>query len=707
MEMSKSHGSRNFSLPFQPWLYFFIFFMANLLLCYFNLSLQIKLWIGIFGLLLPLFLACAACPTAQTKEEPILFTEFLSAPRIQFTIVIGILAIFIRFYRLTTLSGWPLMDEGVSGFESMNLSENHSWRFFYSAAQIPPLYVWLMGVFFKLMPPSLESLWFFPAFISLLSIPISFFSFKSFFSRSTAWIGTILFALSFWPFYLGRYSMPHGLLVLWELLAFMSLGFFLKAQTEKEEKKIAFLLGCVLGTGFYTEFHWPLLAIFIIGIASLKRKRLPSKKFHVLIYFLIPFLVILIPLGIAAIQEKMGHYLSMLWAFHPGSDALSQLKISWEYFQGIFWGVETSRHGYKPFWGGYLNPILDSLFCLGLIELYRFRKTVFSLCIFAGLFLFMLPGLLTKELELFRVILILPPLLLVSLWGLAVLLQTIIWKNRNLILCGLLIGSASLDFYHLLGPYQQSCHSDYQTFNAYSRSFERWKAYEFLKKTNDDKGPGFIFTEFESSTFNQTLTLAVYPFNAAVNPKLPPENVHWAGFLTNINYAPFLSGRFPSIQWFELTPPAFESQEVLILGIVSLEKPEIRMVMNHWLSIDRVFLPLTNETLNFSFNESHQKVIESLKKMEPLTNGDPFLKSILEEKIYYNAMTASDVSLCFGALKKALTEGYPAAHLYNNLGVLWYTLGDYAKARECFKASLRSPLNHTVALENLRRIPSS
>ncbi len=700
MDLSKIN---KFDIPYNPWFYIPFILIGNFLLSYFHLSVTSQLWIAVTCLLLPLVLALSSCPPAA-RGESMVPVEFLPTFPIGVMVVIGLLAIFIRFYKLTNLSGWPLIDEGYFGFAALELSEERKWSLFYLPFQSPPLFPWSLGLFFKILGPSLTSLWLFPACLSFLLILLYFWACKLFFNRSFAWIGGSLFALSFWPFYLGRYSVPPLFLVFWELLVFISLGGFLKSLSGYGQNKKAALLGVLTGVGFYAYLSWPFMVLLIFLTVAMALRG-SSFKFSTLFWFLIPLILSATPFLVAAFYQRLGTYFSMLWAFQAHHDWQSQTKICWNYFCSIFWGVETNRHGYKPFWGGYLNPLLDSFFFLGLVELYRFRNTAMGLLLGFGLVLFILPGWLTMELEFFRLVLIIPLLLAVIMMGMSVLALKLSPSVRLGAILGILAISTGLDFYHLLGPYQQSCHSDYLTFNADTRSYERMKAYDILREKAQNKGPGLIFTSFESSSFNQTLTLATYPFNAAWNPRLSPTNSTWIGFLTNINYAPFLARRFPEIQWFQTIPENYRSQEILILGILDMNHPEIRAILGHWMEFERAMRPLVWETVNLGFGKSHQHILDSMARLQTLANSDPFLKSCLAEKIFFNAMVDSKPALGLEALRQALTMGYPAAHLFNDLGVFWFTQGDYAKARQAFESALRSPLNHTNALENLRKTP--
>jgi hypothetical protein len=494
------------------------------------------------------------------------------------------------------------------------------------------------------------------------------------------------------------------LLLVWELAAFLLTGLFLKAKSSKEQNRTALYLGLITGTGFYVYLQWPLVALVVLFIVGYKIARQPSKRFLALGWFLLPILLITTPLLLAGIREKPGSYLSMLWAFQKNGSWLAQWKICWDYIRGFLWGFESSRFSYKPFWGGFLNPLTGSLSLIGFVELVRWRRTGFSICAGICLFLFILQAWLTQEVEMFRAILELPFLIGLSVFGIFSLLLRITFRRRWAVLMGLLMVSAGFDFYHLLGPYHQACYSvTNQT--HFTKSLDRWKAYQIIKKTALQKGPGIILTEFESTAFNPILLLATYPFNAERNPKLSLNPPSWFGFVTNINYSPFLGKHFPSSQWFDLSIGPSDPEETLVLGIFPTSSFSDSSFLKACLNFNQALHSFTSTTINQAFGKSNRAILDDLLEIRPLAGSDPFLLSCLEERIFFNAMSNSDKFEALNALKHAITQGYPAAHLYNDLGVFWFTQGNYAKARESFEAAIHSPMNHTNALDNLRKTP--
>ncbi len=681
------------------WPLFLLFGISNCILSYMPLDPWSKVAVLLAGLVAPFGLALKSsltgAPPLSGDRDP--FPVF-SLGAILLVLAAGA---FIRFYRLERLSGWPLLDEGLIGFLAMDQSEKWRWDLFGGMTQIPCLFYWLLGLFFKVLGPSLRSLWLFPALLSFLTLPLVHSAAGIFGLRSRAWTATALFALSFWPFYLGRFCVPPVLLASWEILVLLLLGLFLRSAPARPPRSTTLLLGSATGLGFYIHFHWAVMALAVVlavGWETMARKPRPWGS---MLLFLAPVCGLALPLVVVGWHEKSGGYLSMLWTLKEGMDWKTQGKACWDYLSALFWGVQTPRFTYKPFWGGFFNPLLDSALELGGLALCRQRLSRRNLWIAAALFLFILPAWLTQELEMFRMVLLLPILLFLALEGLEELLRGTPVPRRGWILALFLLASAGLDFYHLLGPYQRACHSDYSTLAEYTKPFEYWKAYQLLEKRSVDQGPGLILAEMESSPFNQTLAISVYPFNASRNPRLDPEKARWMAFLTNINYAPFLAKSYPWIEWVELSPGHPLPQVTVVLGLFSLENPSARALAQRWLGAERSFRPLTSELLWGAFAQDRGPVLEGLARLEPVTQGDPFLESCRGEKIFFNAMACNRPMAALSALQRAILKGYPSANLFNDLGVVWWNLGDKAKARQAFQAAVRSPLNHTTAAENL------
>jgi hypothetical protein len=108
--------------------------------------------------------------------------------------------------------------------------------------------------------------------------------------------------------------------------------------------------------------------------------------------------------------------------------------------------------------------------------------------------------------------------------------------------------------------------------------------------------------------------------------------------------------------------------------------------------------------------------LKALDEVEPAFRGDPFLRaafwekrSDLQTKQRLGGITDEDNAI--PSLEKAIEEGYPAAHLYEHLGILWLMAHDPAEAGKAFEKAVRAPLNLTDAAQYRnsldRQAPSS
>jgi 4-amino-4-deoxy-L-arabinose transferase-like glycosyltransferase len=200
-------------------------------------------------------------------------------------IILFFVAVFLRFYRLTTLSTWPITDEGYHGFLALDLFKTGKFHFFYTVARFPPFYIWSLAGFFRLVSPSLFSLWLFPALLSCLTVVLAYLAARRTENRSFTLFFTALTALSFWPVYAARYSHPAVLMLLWEYLALWRLVCFTQSDDAHRTKE-SFWLGLTVGTGFYTFTAWPAAAVvFSLPVLAHLHKSLKKKWLLCAVYF--------------------------------------------------------------------------------------------------------------------------------------------------------------------------------------------------------------------------------------------------------------------------------------------------------------------------------------------------------------------------------------------------------------------------------------
>jgi 4-amino-4-deoxy-L-arabinose transferase-like glycosyltransferase len=715
MKKSKAFSKFSPDLLKTPWFYFFVFLFSNLLLSYCHLSIEASLWVGLTGLALPLLIAWRVLPPPDGKKPPHL-QEFL--PPVAgwiWALTIGI-ALFSRFYQLTSLSVWPLYDEGMYGSYAAQLSQSWNWKFFFGPSQAPPLYLWGLALLFKGWGVSLFTLWLYPAILSLITVPVGFWAARAFFSKSFSFFCGTLLALGFWPLYTGRLGVMTGLVLLVECLALGCLGHFLRRKEGGEGNKEALTLGAVTGLGFYTYLHWPVMAAAIaIPVFFFFRREAQNRAPHVSRragLFLAAGGLVLAPLAVAFFREgtgQIGDYLKHLSATSSHSFA-DQLSVSLSYAGALFWGMDLSFHTYQPLWGGYLNPLLGALFFLGLLESIRRWREPLNQWLLLALFLFLLPGLLTSERATSRMILALPILLVIAVFGFHRLLGSSKTKNTGLA-WALLVLSFGLDFYHLAGGYG-TIWKNLDHWKGYEKSYSRYQAYLLLEKTAASDGPGLIFNDFVPSLADQTLSVAVYDFNAAQNPKRSLAQTRWAAVITNVNYRPFLKARFPDGKAYWISKEMNSPDGGWMLWLFPATPSRLE-TLQRWQAASQALEPFIHESLCYVPGNSFEKMSVILQKAYPAFQGDSFLESCFWEKMADLStrqalahLTPSDPRAVAENLSSAVQKGYPAAHLFRNLGIDAWRNNDIPRARRHFQQAIHAPLNLTDA-ESALKITSS
>ncbi len=496
------------------------FLTANTLLSYAPLSLESKLWVGLLGLILPAGIWLATREDGVPGEKPAFQLEFLKPPPLWFWILFAALVLAARFFQLTTFSRWPLFDEATSGIDALHLSEKWRFRMFYGDSQAPPLFFWGLSLFFKSFGASLRTLWFFPALISCFAVPLAYGAARSYFSRSFSILCALLAGLSFWPLFISRYCLMTGLVLPAEYLALWLLGRFLKSAHPPLRKRAALWLGLGLGLGFYVHLHWPMVVALVALPFLLSAFSLPPKKGagpgKLVVRTLVPLALCLTPLVIGAFRENFGHYFYHLWAFKGGFTLARQLPIWASYLTSPFWGMDPNVRTYQPVWGGFLNPVLSSLFFMGLLEVVLEWRRPLERWLVASLGICFLPSLLTQDQETFRLLPIFPILVIVTSMGFVRVLSAFSPRRRAAFLLLLFLPSMALDMEHL--RVYHHIWDDPSQWGSYSKSVGRYRAYGILEDRARAEGPGLIFSDFVQGLTDQSLTVATYGFNAVANP---------------------------------------------------------------------------------------------------------------------------------------------------------------------------------------------
>jgi hypothetical protein len=690
--------------------FFFIFLAANLLLAYIPMSFSMKGWAFVLGLLLPLGVAFYGLEHKVSEKLPCSRESFTVSSPWPLVLVL-FLAVGIRLAQVHVPDYWPLWDDGCFASYSMGLSNQWKWDFFYSTTQHPPLFNWSLGLFFKLITPSLFSLWLYPALCSILVIPFAYFATRTFFSKSFSFLFCFMVGLGFWPLYAGRFCMYMVVLLLWEMITLALLAVFLKVGPSSKRFKILPWLGFCLAAGFWIAIAWPVVALVVLAAVYHHSKSSPQGRKNFLLWVLIPLLVSVAIFIVASVLEKNGAHIQALWAFGPGFDWKRQFLDSLSNLTALFWGCDL-QDSYGPVWGGALNPVLGSFFFIGLLEAYRRRHDSLVRWMAASFFLLLVPGLVCRNFDLFRNTQVLPFLFWISAFGAQALLLGTRTKGLRALVFLALILSVPMDLRHLWLTYHSPPFSPGAGFSqpaTYSR------AYHVLKSRSEKLGKGVILFDLKPNVADQTLAVATYAFNAARNPEIRQNDIHWVAIVVDVHYRPFLVKRFPKGEWVPLFPEdgiARQSQDTLMLGILPLE-PSDREWVSRWMGADQAFWDIVWQAANIPAGQKRDAVFQRLSGAAEWARGDRLLESLYWEMVFdfhrwENVYGDKNVRVHYPASREAISQalqrGYPTAQFYNEWGSFLTMEKNDGEARKAFEKAARSEVNYTSAAENLKAL---
>jgi hypothetical protein len=684
--------------PVNPWIYFLFFLGVNAFLSYATDSLELKFWGGLVGIGLPLAFLLSREKNLPPQKARDFREKNMVFPPLLFWILLFAGVVFFSLWNLTGLSTWPMPDEGTMAFYAIEWFQRGAWSIFYTDKGIPFLSCGCLALFFRLLPPGLFSLWLLPALFSIATFGIGAWACRRFLPPSLSFLGAALGAFNFWMMYTGRLCMPTFLFLFWEVLALASLGLVWKSDSPVPRWKPAFLGVCV-GIGFFIWITWIPVAL-LLGWAFLRKinRKMPVDQGSILFWGGPVFFCLLAFLGFVVKERNSFAYLRSLWLLQGGSDG----SIQWRYFisnlSGLFWGTPFSKH-YGPLWGGMMNPVSGSLFFTGLVECRR--RWAFSgiRWLLGGIGWFLIPGFLSRDFECFRGLPLLPLLILVAALGLQGLLRRVPVRGHSGWALSLLLVSASLDVFHLAGPYHRLWGTPGPGWEGL-KNVEYWKAHEILGQLEREKGEGLLLADFQLDIADQTLPLADYPLDAARHPQTTLDGKNWIAVIVDLHYQPFLKKRFPGGQWYALGSDYLQGGGIM-LAVLPVT-PADRADLDGWCAADRALHSVTFET--FQWGSKPGSILAVLSRTYPFMKGDPFLESVFWHKYLYVQKALGDTAACLDAIQKGLQRGYPLPFLLNDEGVLWMRQGRYNDARRALERAVHSELNLTLAAQNLEML---
>jgi len=703
--MSKPNSTFSPSIGFHPWVCFLVFLISGLFLSYGDFLPAITLWIGVMGLLLPFVIGFWTHTPGKKSEIPLYQLEFFKKIPFWVWMMVAVLALFFRFYKLTTLSAWPVFDEGLVGFTATEVADKGVDRLLYFFSDNPFFYLWFLGMFFKLFGQSLFVLWFCSAVVSTLWVPAVYLAARCYFSKSFSFFCVLLAAVSFWPCYSGRFSLGGVLVLPLEALAFLWLGKCLQSESPKKGDGFAGLLGFSLGLSFYaTYLGWLSTALVIsatMAVLFWKRRPLRLAIFGLLLVLpLIPFVILWLKTGGTS-------YFSSQSILNMSGSWLKGIQSAWNTPKNIFCGSSSSDGiWYKPVWGGLLNPVLGALWGVGILECLKNPFHALYRWLGVSFVIFLLPGMFAEGFEFFRVIPVLAVLIPIMGLGWTCLTREFSARWSAAILLLLMGPSVALDFHQLIDVYPRLWDSPAYWLKEY-KSINHYRAYQILQSKSLAEGPGLIFSDFVPGFEDQALNLADDRFNSVNNDHLDWEKAKWAAVIVNVNYQPFLAKRFGSGKTYWLSKDLNRADGGWMLWVVDITSAN-RPTFGRWREASRglkeyVYQYFLNQNFRDATDmsaDASSKVLNTLNGIYPLFKGDPFLEACYWEKkadLLYKARRFSDG---IESLNQAL-KGYPAAHLYYKLGTVELMQGDGIDGRKAFQKAVRAPINFTQSAQFL------
>jgi 4-amino-4-deoxy-L-arabinose transferase-like glycosyltransferase len=679
------------------WALLFLFTVSNALLSYGSFPLWLKAVILMAGILLPLGLALRkGPPSSPGTGVPLLSQDFLPAIPPWILLCLVGAALFIRFYRLTSLFVWPGLDESLLEMFAIRLSENWDWKFFYTFGQVPPLPIWASALLLKSGASPFFSLWFPSGVVSTLTVLALYAAARQFFSRSFALVCCGLWAFGYWPFLLGRICHQGVWLPLWAFLCLYFLGRFQKAPSEEDKKWKILTVGFAVGLGSFTFTPWPFFGLAILWALFGPSLSSPPRNIRYFPFFAAGALPALGPFLWAVWREGYGQHISAMSAFSGWFSLQHQVLTVLSYFTEILWGTLEDDSAYVASYGGMLNPLWAAFFCLGLIQMVRFRFLPLVQWSLWAFFLALLPGLLSMNVETFRVALALPFIYLVTALGMAELLSTLSPSRRGVFFLALLVLGTAIDGYRVVRSHINPLDQPGVPV-AGSFPIANLKAYQILQEVRGSLGPGLIFTEFTETPYDQSLFDSTYSFNAAEN-KSGAAEARWAGLVTNAGYYPFLSPRFPGSVWYRLGSNQ-PGEPPMLLGTIPVNEKTLKS-LDRWVEVHHYFRDLSWKINSISEDRTYRAADLLFLQRPPGVAEDPFLESSYWDRraeFYYNYDFKNHFEDQLNALRQAVLKGYPSADLYYKIGSLLTRRGRYDEARLAFEKALRvEPENREV-----------
>ncbi|MCB9431761.1 MAG: glycosyltransferase family 39 protein [Ardenticatenaceae bacterium] len=293
--------------------------------------------------------------------------------------LIGLTAVFLRFYQLGTLPPGLYRDEAFNGLDAVRVLHGEHPLFFPANNGREPTYIYLVAAAIGLLGQTAVAVRLPAAVIGSLTTWVVYKLADSWFGRGVGLLTAWLWATTFWPVHLGRIGLRVGMLV-----PLLALTFWLATLAHRRPSRWLWLVaGAVYGLSFYTYLaarFTPVLllaALFYLLWGGGWRRLWPGVG-----WFVVATAVILLPLLLLAWQNPalvLGRtgQVSVLNPAINGGDLLGTLwRKGWQALGMFVWrGDPIVRHNGLQSSGGNCRSVFDLFmavpFLLGVVVCLR------------------------------------------------------------------------------------------------------------------------------------------------------------------------------------------------------------------------------------------------------------------------------------------------------------------------------------------------
>lgn len=474
---------------------------------------------------------------------------------------------------------------------------------------------------------------------------------------------------------------------------------FLKEKDLPKKRIWGAILGFVTGLGPYTFHSWVFPAFLIVIGAFGGSFQRPFKNRDYIPWFLAFFLAALTPYFIAAWRENFNAFSRVVYGLSGGVLLKDRFQVAFSYFSTLFWGALSGVRVWNSDNWERFNPLWGAAFFLGMIQMVKHRAQRMVQWLGLALIICFFPGLISPYVETFRILPILPFLLLVTAWGLGSLLMKVSKDRRILLLSVFLAVSAGIDGNRVIKIY--GLPMDFAGNPETSAPVENLRAYRILKEIRRQAGDGLIFTEFFQDAHVRPFVMT-YDINAAENPRLDARAAKWAAVLLDSHYKPFLSKKFPEAHWYPLGWDLPDERNIT-LGVIPVQERN-KETLGRWIQAHHYFRQLDLLFGNIGGSRSYALAEKTLDQRPSFLNDDRFLESCyweLHAEFYYRYNYQNHYEDMLFDLRQAIEKGYPSAHLYYKSGSLLLRKSRFVQSREAFQGALREEPHYAQALDAL------